>query len=113
MTHEEVAAMYQKIELLIGKREDVKSMNGRMEYDKMRERLLKLIREQGEKALSLKMVVDLGCTKFITPSGKKAIWEPNNGMEQRSRYCGALSIDGKTIFTSGTIAKVYEYLLKN
>jgi hypothetical protein len=45
-----------------------------------------------------------------TANNKSFTWYPNNGMEIRSRYCGTLVIDGKTIFTSGTIQKAIPYL---
>jgi hypothetical protein len=50
---------------------------------------------------------------LLTPQGKRAYWTRNNGMEERSRYCGSLRIDDKTIFTSGAVARAMKYILES
>jgi len=76
-------------------------------------KLFKIAEKYGHEKLSFQAVDQYGRVRFVTLTGKLAIWERNNGWTTRSRYCGDLRIDGKTIFTSGTIAKVMEYVLNN
>lgn len=48
---------------------------------------------------------------FKTATGKNARIEWNNGFTLRSRNCVTLYVDGVTIFTSGRIEKVVEYII--
>ena len=84
------------------------------QYQKMRDKLFKIAEKFGEKELT-QTIISAGRTNTgVTASGKKFVWEGNNGYTSRSRYCGSLYIEGAgTVFTSGTIAKVYEYILNN
>ena len=83
-------------------------------YHETKERLLKIAEKEGIKALcSVSIVVGNYCSG-LTANKKKYIWEGNNGYTERSRYCGSLYIEGMgTVFTSGRIEKVVEYLIKN
>lgn len=47
-----------------------------------------------------------------TPSGKKFMVDINNGMTERSWHCYTLTINGETVFTSGTFATCYQ-VIKN
>ena len=83
-------------------------------YQKMRDELFKIAEKEGMEALSLTMISAGRSNTGVTAAGKKFIWEGNNGFAERSRYCGSLYIDGiGTVFTSGTIAKAIEYIIKN
>ena len=125
MTQQERTEINDKIQLLIGTKEDVRrlsksnneqtsdTINKCYEYDKMYIKLFKIAEKYGHEKLSFQAVDQYGRVRFVTLTGKLAIWERNNGWTTRSRYCGDLRIDGKTIFTSGTIAKVMEYVLNN
>lgn len=124
MTFEERVEINQRIDKMVGSREQqrirVKDMTledritSNQEYNKMRERLFKIAEKEGSEALSL---VFIGCGKWqegVTVSGKKFVWDGNNGSTKRSRYCGSLWIEGVgTVFTSGTIAKAVEYILNH
>ena len=84
------------------------------EYSKMREKLLKIGEKYGEEALALTMIKCGNICHGVTANGKRFVWIGNNGLEKRSLYCGLLDIEGiGTIFTSGTIAKAIEYVIKN
>lgn len=123
MNIDEKAEVYARIDALIGSYDDLNirielyslsdRISAREQYRRQRERLMKIAEKGGIKALHL-TVIDSGIDKHgITPSGKKFVWSGNNGMTERSRYCGTLILDGEMIFTSGTIAKAFEYILKN
>lgn len=45
-----------------------------------------------------------------TRNGKPFYLEINNGWTTRSLHCYTLKIDGKTMFTSGTFIRAYNYL---
>jgi len=49
----------------------------------------------------------------ITAGGKRFRWDRNNGVESRSRYCGALSIEGKCVFPSGTSIAAWRHIAQN
>lgn len=124
MTVEERLAISQRIDKLIGTQDDlrkeIENMNlsdkitARDKYNKMREKLFKIAEKHGEKALVLTVIQEGDTSRGITANGKNFIWYGNNGYSMRSRYCGTLYIEGVgTVFTSGTIAKAFEYILNN
>ncbi|MBQ5655937.1 MAG: hypothetical protein IIV14_00700 [Bacteroidaceae bacterium] len=124
MTREQRIEIEVRIDKMIGSREQqrirVQSMiledriNSNNRYEKMRGNLLKIAEKKGIEALTLTFI-EFGRTNVgVTASGKKFIWTGNNGMTERSRYCGDLYIEGiGTVFTSGTIAKAVEYITNN
>jgi hypothetical protein len=124
MTYEERIAINQRIDKLIGSREDLNKeienmdlsarIDARAKYQKMREKLFKIAEKNGEQALVLTVIQEGRTSNGVTANGKRFVWYGNNGCELRSRYCGTLYIEGTgTIFTSGTIAKAFEYILNN
>ena len=124
MTINERISVNQRIDLLIGSREQFREEVEKMDlcdrikerdrYDKLRDKLEKIAEKYGEKALTLTLIQDGNSVKGVSACGKTFFWTPNCGLEKRSRYCGSLYIDGiGTIFTSGTITKVFEYVLNN
>lgn len=81
-------------------------------YQKEFELLSKVFFEHGEKALAMHYVKVGKDYEGVTASGKKWVLEGNNGWTERSRYCGSLWIQGEgTVFTSGRIDKVFDYIL--
>lgn len=124
MTKEQMVAINERIDAMIGTREFVRKVSENMRlsekidyrgrYEKMREKLFKIAEKGGEKALTM-TIVDRGRSSTgLTAKGKKYHYEGNNGMTERSRYCGSLWVEGEGIvFTSGTIAKVFEYIINN
>ena len=124
MTTNERLAINQRIDKIIGsydeQRSRVKDMSlkdrisNNNEYSKMREKLFKIGEKYGEEALALTMIECGNICHGVTANGKRFVWIGNNGLEKRSLYCGLLDIEGiGTIFTSGTIAKAIEYVIKN
>ena len=124
MTTDEWLAINRRIDKIIGNRDEQRSRIKNMsledkisdnnEYSKMREKLLKIGEKYGEEALALTMIKCGNICHGVTANGKRFVWIGNNGLEKRSLYCGLLDIEGKgTIFTSGTIAKAIEYVIKN
>jgi hypothetical protein len=124
MTYEERIAINERIDKLIGSQEDlnkqvenmelVDKINTRDKYRKMREKLFKIAEKNGEKALILTVIQEGRTSHGVTANGKHFEWYGNHGCELRSRYCGRLYIEGVgTVFTSGTIAKAFEYILNN
>lgn len=86
----------------------------RTRYNRLFEKLGKIYAEHGEKALAMNFTDHGGYKEGITPAGKKWILYMNNGWTTRSRHCGTLTIEGEgTIFTSGTLAKAFEYILNH
>lgn len=83
------------------------------QYNKMRAKLLAIAEVNGAEYLSSITIMCGGNSRGFTACGKKYVWEGNCGMTQKSRYCGSLWIEGVgTVFTSGTIVKAVEYILK-
>ena len=83
-------------------------------YDRNRDELKNLADKYGEEVLNGSVLLSCGrSAEGYTPSGKKVLWYGNCGLTLRSRYCGTLVIDGKTIFTSGKLSKCYEYIHNN
>ena len=124
MTFEERVEVNKLIDKMLGSRERQReitsnmSLEGRIrsnsEYQKMREKLMKIAEKEGIENLNLVIITCGRIGKGVTKSGKKFVWEGNNGFTERSRYCGSLYIEGVgTVFTSGTIAKVAEYIINN
>ena len=124
MTTDEWLAINRRIDKIIGNRYEQRSRIENMsledkisdnnEYLKMREKLLKIGEKYGEEALALTMIKCGNICHGVTANGKRFVWIGNNGLEKRSLYCGLLDIEGiGTIFTSGTIAKAIEYIIKN
>lgn len=124
MTTDEWLAINRRIDKIIGNRYEQRSRIQNMsledkisdndEYLKMREKLLKIGEKYGEEALALTMIKCGNICHGVTAHGKRFVWIGNNGLEKRSLYCGLLDIEGiGTIFTSGTIAKAIEYVIKN
>lgn len=121
-TPEERAEMQKRIEAIIGTqkaaRESGRDLTERIqrsaEWRKQYEKLAKVFFENGEKALAMNFMQYGRTFKGVTASGKVWILEGNNGWTQRSRYCGSLFIEGEgTIFTSGRLDKVFDYILNN
>ena len=124
MTYEERIAINQRIDKLIGSYEDIRKetesmslcdkITARDSYQKMREKLFKIAEKNGEKALVLTVIQEGRTSTGVTANGKKFVWYGNDGYTMRSRYCGTLYIEEVgTVFTSGTIAKAFEYILNN
>ena len=124
MTIEERIAINERIDAMIGSREEFNesvkdlSLSDRIDvrdkYNKLREKLFKIAEKNGEKALMLTLVQDGNTSTGVTANGKKFVWVRNYGYSARSRHCGSLYIEGiGTVFTSGTVAKVFEYVLNN
>ena len=124
MTTDEWLAINRRIDKIIGSRDEQRSRIKNMslkdkisdnnEYSKMREKLLKIGEKYGEEALALTMIECGNICHGVTANGRRFVWIGNNGLEKRSLYCGLLDIEGiGTIFTSGTIAKAIEYVIKN
>lgn len=124
MTTDEWLAINRRIDKIIGSRDEQRSRIKNMsledkisdnnEYSKMREKLLKIGEKYGEEALALTMIKCGNICHGVTAHGKRFVWIGNNGLEKRSLYCGLLDIEGiGTVFTSGTIAKAIEYVIKN
>lgn len=82
-------------------------------WEKEYEKLAKVFLENGEKALAMNFIQKGRFYEGVTASGKKWELEGNNGWTERSRYCGRLWIEGEgTVFTSGKLDKVFDYILK-
>lgn len=121
-TPDERKALRERIEKIIGTKEQAKLLgrslseriNNGTQWQKQYEALAKVFLEHGEKALAMNYVQRGSRCDGVTASGKKWIYEGNNGFTTRSRYCGSLYIEGEgTIFTSGRIDKVFDYVLNN
>lgn len=81
-------------------------------WQKEYEQLAKVFLEHGEKALAMNYVQKGRSFEGVTASGKKWMLDANRGFTARSRTCGTLWIEGEgTIFTSGRIDKVFDYIL--
>lgn len=124
MTFDERVAINERIDAMIGSyidfNQSIKEMDlsnkitARDKYNKLREKLFKIAEKNGEKALTLTMIQNGNTASGITANGKKFVWTINYGYSIRSRYCGSLYIEGiGTVFTSGTVAKAFEYILNN
>lgn len=123
MTKQEFIAANEIIDRMIGtwaeQRETAASLklsdriNSNNQFGKMREKLMKIAEENGIESLNGVTVMRGSSSHGFTKSGKKYVWEGNCGMTAKSRYCGSLYIEGKgTVFTSGTLVKAVEYILK-
>ena len=123
MTLEERKEINRRIDAMIGSLEQEKKrtegwrlearVNAITRYNKTRTKLFELAEREGIAALSA-VIFPGRWVEGVTASGKKYIWDGNHGYTERSRYCGSLWIEGVgTVFTSGTIEKAVEYILKN
>ena len=124
MTFEERVEVDKIIDKMVGSRERQREITSNMtlenrirsnnEYQKMREKLMKIAEKEGIENLNLVIITCGRSGNGVTKSGKKFVWEGNNGVTERSRYCGSLYVEGVgTVCTSGTIAKVVEYIINN
>ena len=124
MTKEHRMQIAERIDKMVGSREHQREITANMNledrirsnnrYNKMRETLFKLVEKYGERALICTTIQCGAEATGVTAKGKNFVWQGNNGLEERSRYCGSLWIEGiGTVFTSGTLVKVYEYILNN
>jgi len=87
-------------------------MNAKRKWDKAKDDLWKLVNKYGPDVITGDAMVFYGSGRAegYTPKGKRVEWYRNHGHTRRSLYCGTLFIDGETIFTSGTVAKCFEYI---
>ena len=122
MTAEQRKDIRERIEKIIGKREWEKEratsleerINNVQRWDQAYAKLEKVFIEHGEKALAMHFVQKGHSFEGVTANGKKWMLEGNNGWTERSRYCGTLWIEGTgTVFTSGRLDKVFDYILNN
>lgn len=66
------------------------------------------------KAMAEKMAKDGFKTQGITTNGLRYIIYGNQGWTERSMHCFSMDIEGKgTVFTSGTLETVAQYILLN
>jgi len=121
-TVEERREVTARIEKIIGTKkqamEAAESLTERIEnasrWEKEYEKLAKIFLENGAEALAMVFMQKGNSFEGVTVNGKKWFLERNNGWTQRSRYCGTLYIqDVGTVFTSGRLDKVFEYILTN
>lgn len=102
-----------QIKKILGEKNE-ENAEQRRAYEKARTELWSLVKKYGEDVLNGSAMLVMGrSAEGYTPSGKRVVWYGNCGMTNRSRYCGTLIIDGKTIFTSGKIGKCFEYIYNN
>jgi hypothetical protein len=124
MTMQERMEIERRIDVMVGSREQQRKIteamsledriNSNNRYNKVRAQLFKIAEKEGLKALASVVITGGKWCEGCTASGKKYVWDGNNGMTERSRYCGSLWIEGVgTVFTSGTITKAVEYLINN
>lgn len=123
MNKEQIQQLNDNINLLIGSYEDnnkyantlelSERIKAKTKYRNLREKLMKISKKNEIKASQLNLINEGSLIRGVTPNGKKITWIGNNGITERSRYCGTLTIDGVTIFTSGTVVKIFEYILDN
>lgn len=121
MDAENRAKVTKMIQVIIGTKEDAvkgieslsERINRRGQYNKQFDKLVKVYEKSGEKALAMNYMDCGAIKKGTTPNGNNWVLEMNNGYTARSRYCGTLYINNKCIYTSGTVAKAFEYILNN
>lgn len=119
-TKEQRKEVRDRVEKIIGKKEMAvigvtdltEKITKAQQWQKAYEQLAKVFLEHGEKALAMNFMSYGRTSEGVTARGKKWVFSGNNGFTNRSRYCGDLYIEGEgTIFTSGRIDKVFEYIL--
>lgn len=118
MTREDMAKVNARIVEIIGERPRTdrlathEEMNTKRQWDKAHDELWKLAEEYGPEVITGKALVFHGNNRAegFTPKGERVEWYRNQGYTRRSIYCGRLDIGGETIFTSGTVAKCFEYI---
>ena len=120
MTREQRQEAMKRIEKLIGTKAEARALsddlseriNNVNRYNKQFDELMKVFEKNGEKALAMNFIQEGRSARGITASGKRWTLDANHGWTERSRYCGTLWIEGEgTIFTSGRIDKVFDYIL--
>ena len=83
-------------------------------WQKEYEKLAKVFLEHGAEALSMNFYQRGRDYEGVTVKGKKWTLDMNHGWTERSRYCGTLWIEDEgTVFTSGRLDKVFDYILNN
>lgn len=88
-------------------------INRRNQWNKDFENLSKVYLEHGEKALAMNFTQIGNTVEGVTASGKKWVLEKNWGFTERSRHCGSLWVEGTgTVFTSGKLDKVFDYIFE-
>ena len=116
-TWEERKAYFARVNAQIAKilgEKDEENAEKRRAYEKARTELWALVKKYGEEVINgSALLISCGDANGFTPQGKRVVWYGNRGYTIRSRYCGTLVIDGKTIFTSGKISKCFEYIFNN
>ena len=122
LPQEERQEITERVQTIIGKKENVthegmnlsQRVNARAKYDKLFWSLVHVYMEHGAKALAMQFMDYGGIKKGVTPNGKR--WElymNSFGWTDRCRHCGTLYLDGKCIFTSGTLARAFDYILNS
>lgn len=88
-------------------------INRRNQWNKEFEKLSKVYLEHGEKALAMNFTQFGNTFQGVTANGKKWVLEKNWGFTDRSRHCGSLWVEGTgTVFTSGRLDKVFDYIFE-
>ena len=82
-------------------------------YNNLLEKIANTYIKYGPKKACLTYVQNGSDLEGMTATGKKWVLYRNNGFTTRSINCGTLYIDGECIFTSGTIAKAFDYIVNN
>lgn len=123
LTIEERVKVTEMIQKIIGKKEDATTekmtrsdrIKARENYNKLFDKLTKVWMNGGDRALALTYTWTGSSCHGVTPEGKNWVFVMNSfGWTQRSHHCGSLYIEGiGNIFTSGTIARAFERILKN
>ena len=87
-------------------------VQARTRWNNEYEKLAKVFLENGDKALAMNFIQKGRSFEGVTASGRKWYLDANHGMTARSRYCGSLWVEGEgTVFTSGKLEKVFDYIL--
>ena len=89
--------------------EACKMLHELKEADRVKAKAKKESKEQTKVKAEGLVVGKLGKTK----QGKTYLLEGNCGLEERSRHCYTLTIDGDCIFTSGTLEAAARYIENN
>ena len=93
-------------------KDTVAKANAIARWQKEYEQLAKVFLEHGAEALSLNYTQVGNSFEGVTVSGKKWTLYRNHGFTSRSLHCGTLYVEGTgTVFTSGRLDKVFDYIL--
>lgn len=122
LNQEEQAKGREMIQKIIGTKADCvrgiesnsERIKARFKYDKLFEQLGKIYANSGAKALSMNFIDYGAMIEGVTPGGKKWVFYKNSwGWTERTHHCGTLYIEGEgCVFTSGTLARVFERLIE-